>query len=94
MFVENGVLTQKSVIGDVFESLRFALWGTGITSVFVNVLMLTGPIFMLQVYDRVLMSGSVPTLVVIGAFAVTLYVFYGFFFCVSGERPLPRAVCY
>ena len=79
MFVENGVLTQKSVIGDVFESLRFALWGTGITSVFVNVLMLTGPIFMLQVYDRVLMSGSVPTLVVIGAFAVTLYVFYGLF---------------
>jgi ATP-binding cassette, subfamily C, bacterial len=43
-------------------------------SVFVNVLMLTGPLFMLQVYDRVLASRSEPTLValfllIIGLFA-------------------------
>ena len=31
-------------------------------SIFVNLLMLTGPIFMLQVYDRVLTSQSIPTL--------------------------------
>ena len=31
-------------------------------SVFVNLLMLTGPLFMLQVYDRVLGSGSEETL--------------------------------
>jgi ATP-binding cassette subfamily C protein len=32
-------------------------------SVFVNLLMLTGPLFMLQIYDRVLGSGSEETLV-------------------------------
>ncbi len=32
---------------------------------------------MLQVYDRVLASGSVPTLVVISTLAATLYMFYG-----------------
>lgn len=32
-------------------------------SIFVNLLMLTGPLFMLQVYDRVLTSGSIETLV-------------------------------
>ena len=32
-------------------------------SIFSNVLMLTGPLFMLQIYDRVIASSSVPTLV-------------------------------
>ena len=39
--------------------------------------MLTGPLFMLQVYDRVLPSRSIPTLVGLGLFAMTLYVFQG-----------------
>ena len=34
----------------------------GVFSAFVNVLMLTGPLFMLQVYDRVLTSRSEATL--------------------------------
>lgn len=38
-----------------------------------NPLMLTGPIFMLQVYDRILPSQSVPTLLVIFALAGFLY---------------------
>ena len=33
--------------------------------------------FMLQVYDRVLVSGSVPTLAAIGALALALYLFFG-----------------
>src|SRR5215467_178048 len=40
--------------------------------------MLTGPFFMLQVYDRVLPSRSVPTLVALGALAASLYAFQGF----------------
>ena len=41
----------------------------------VNVLALTSPLFMLQVYDRVLASGSVPTLVGLAVLAAGLYLF-------------------
>ncbi len=70
--------TEKaSPLEAVLSSLRRSLWGVGGISLVVNLLMLTGPLFMLQVYDRVLVSGSVPTLVVIGALALTLYLFFG-----------------
>lgn len=46
-------------------------------SVVSNLLMLTGPIFMLQVYDRVLASRSVPTLVALTLLVVVLYAFIG-----------------
>ena len=45
----------------------------------VNLLMLTGPIFMLQVYDRVLTSGSIPTLVVLYLLIVFLFGLMGVF---------------
>ncbi|PYE82221.1 type I secretion system permease/ATPase [Pseudoroseicyclus aestuarii] len=44
-------------------------------SALVNLLMLTGSIYMLQVYDRVLTSGSVPTLLGLFAIVVVLYAF-------------------
>ncbi|WP_407494431.1 type I secretion system permease/ATPase [Pseudooceanicola sp. MF1-13] len=43
-------------------------------SFFANLLMLTGPIYMLQVYDRVLGSGSVETLVSLSLIAAYLFV--------------------
>jgi ATP-binding cassette subfamily C protein len=45
----------------------------------VNILMLTGPVFMLQVYDRVLASGSLPTLGAISALAAGLFLAMGLF---------------
>lgn len=45
----------------------------------INLLMLTGPLFMLQVYDRVLASGSVPTLVGLFGLVVALFAFLGIF---------------
>lgn len=45
-------------------------------SVFSNLLMLTGPLFMLQVYDRVLASRSEETLVALFALVAALYLFY------------------
>ncbi len=42
-------------------------------SIFVNLLMLTGPLFMLQVYDRVLGSRSQETLVALTLLVVALY---------------------
>jgi ATP-binding cassette subfamily C protein len=45
-------------------------------SVFTNLLMLTGPLFMLQVYDRVLASRSEETLVALFGLVAVLYLFY------------------
>ncbi|MCP4934178.1 MAG: type I secretion system permease/ATPase [bacterium] len=53
------------------------LWGVGLFSMVTNLLMLTGPLFMLQVYDRVLTSQSVPTLMVLGVLVALLFSFYG-----------------
>ncbi len=43
----------------------------------VNILALTGPLFMLQIYDRVLTSGSVPTLAGLVILMILLYLFMG-----------------
>ena len=43
----------------------------------VNVLMLAGPLYMLQLYDRVLSSRSVPTLIALSLLLVGAYVFQG-----------------
>lgn len=49
-----------------------------IVSLMSNLLMLTGPLFMLQVYDRVLASQSLPTLTVLTILVCALYAFYAF----------------
>lgn len=54
---------------------RHLLWGAFLFSVFVNLLMLTGPLFMLQVYDRVLGSRSEETLVALLVLVLGLYGF-------------------
>lgn len=55
----------------------FAAWpGMMILSVVSNLLLFAGPLFMLQVYDRVLASKSVPTLVALTGLIVVLYAFY------------------
>ncbi|MEM7240810.1 MAG: type I secretion system permease/ATPase [Pseudomonadota bacterium] len=59
-------------------------------SVFVNLLMLTGPLFMLQVYDRVLGSRSEATLVALFLLVVGLYGLMGFLEYARG-RVLARA---
>ncbi|MGV8954746.1 MAG: type I secretion system permease/ATPase, partial [Cypionkella sp.] len=50
----------------------------GVSAV-ISLLMLTGSVYMLQVYDRVLASGSVPTLVGLFAIVVVLYSFLGLY---------------
>nr|WP_313196443.1 type I secretion system permease/ATPase [Shinella zoogloeoides] len=59
----------------VASPLRRASIGIALISGVVNVLALTSPLFMLQVYDRVLASGSVPTLVGLSILAAGLYLF-------------------
>ena len=54
-------------------AIRPVIWAAALFSVFVNLLMLTGPIYMLQVYDRVLGSRSEATLVALTLIVVYLY---------------------
>ncbi|QCO58116.1 type I secretion system permease/ATPase (plasmid) [Pseudorhodobacter turbinis] len=58
---------------------RTSLGGVILLSAVLNVLMLTGSIYMLQVYDRVLPGGSVPTLVVLFAIVIVLFAFLGLY---------------
>ena len=48
-------------------------------SALINILTLTGSVFMLQVYDRVIPTGSITTLFGLFTIAVTLYGFYAVF---------------
>lgn len=61
------------------RSLRPGILAAAGISAVISVLMLTGSVYMLQVYDRVLASGSVPTLVGIFLIVIVLYAFLGFF---------------
>lgn len=62
-----------------FARLRPVFWWVAGFSAIINVLMLTGSIYMMQVYDRVLSSGSVPTLVGLFTIVVVLYGFLGIY---------------
>lgn len=55
------------------EAARPLLVRAAVFSAAVNLLMLTGPIYMLQLYDRVLASRSLPTLAVLTLLIVGLY---------------------
>lgn len=71
-------LPQRGDGVSVFERWRSknsALLGIGLISCAINLLALTSPIFMLQVYDRVLSSGSLPTLYGLAVLAIGLYAF-------------------
>ena len=60
-------------LSDARRESRTLFWFVGIFSFFVNLLMLTGPIYMLQVYDRVLGSRSEATLVALTLLVAFLY---------------------
>ena len=59
------------------DRCRGALTGVGLFSGAVNVLTLTGAVFMLQVYDRVIPSRSIPTLIGLAALVAGLFLIQG-----------------
>jgi PrtD family type I secretion system ABC transporter len=68
---------RRSELGDALRACRSAFVGVGIMSCMINLLYLTGSLFMLEVYDRVLPSRSVPTLVGLAILAGGLYMAQG-----------------
>jgi PrtD family type I secretion system ABC transporter len=76
--MQNSSAAAKGEISRILRASRGTFVATWIFSALVNILMLTGPLFMLQVYDRVLTSRSVPTLLALSAIVVVLYAYYGF----------------
>jgi ATP-binding cassette subfamily C protein len=67
--------SSRAALNGAISAFRAVLGALAVMSGVTNVLMLTGAFFMLEIYDRVLPSRSVPTLVGLTILAVALYLF-------------------
>jgi PrtD family type I secretion system ABC transporter len=76
---------RRSELGEALRACRGAFIGLGLMSCIINLLYLTGSIFMLEIYDRVLPSRSVPTLVGLIILAAGLYIAQGFLDLIRGR---------
>ena len=76
---------RRSELGDALRACRSAFIGVGAMSCMINLLYLTGSLFMLEVYDRVLPSRSVPTLVGLAILAGGLYMAQGILDLIRGR---------
>src|ERR1700682_6231034 len=76
---------RRSELGDALRACRNAFIGVGTMSCMINLLYLTGSLFMLEIYDRVLPSRSVPTLVGLIILAGGLYVAQGVLDLIRGR---------
>src|SRR3954471_20607824 len=66
-----------SELREAIAACWHAFIAVGLMSGLINILYLTGSFYMLEVYDRVLPSRSVPTLVALSILALTLFAFQG-----------------
>src|SRR6202049_3029121 len=76
---------RRSELGDALRACRGAFVGVGIMSCMINLLYLTGSLFMREVYARVLPSRSVPTLVGLAVLAGGLYLAQGVLDLIRGR---------
>jgi PrtD family type I secretion system ABC transporter len=67
----------QTPLNHAVSAARSALIPAGIFSLFINMLALVSPLYMLQVYDRVLSSRNLMTLLFLTIIAVFLYLVYG-----------------
>ena len=74
-------------------SCKTVLIALAVASALINVLYLSGSIYMLEVYDRVLTSRSIPTLIGLSVLVFVLFVFQGFLDLLRG-RVLIRVARY
>src|SRR5207249_5327946 len=76
---------RRSELGEALRACRNAFLGVGIMSCMSNLRYLTGSIFMLEIYDRVLPSRSVPTLIGLVILAGGLYIAQGVLDLIRGR---------
>ena len=76
---------QSSELAHALASCRGAFVATALMSGMSNLLMLTGAIFMLEIYDRVLPSRSIPTLVALVILAAGLFTAQGLLDMIRGR---------
>jgi ATP-binding cassette subfamily C protein len=74
-----GSFLPKGELGDVIRRFRGAGSSIVMLSVMLNVLALAGSIYLMLIYDKVLLSGSMQTLAVIFVILIVLYIFQGIF---------------
>ena len=72
-------------IPDAFRGCKFSLAGVALFSAVINILTLTGSIYMLQVYDRVIPSRSMETLLGLTILLVGLYFVFGLLDVIRGR---------
>ncbi|MGD9837192.1 MAG: type I secretion system permease/ATPase [Afipia sp.] len=75
----------RSELGAALRACRSAFVGVGVMSCVINILYLTGSFFMLEIYDRVLPSRSIPTLVGLIILAGGLYLVQGILDLIRGR---------
>jgi len=75
----------RSELAEALAACRGAFYGTALISGMSNILMLTGAMFMLEIYDRVLPSRSMPTLVGLLVLAATLFTALGILDAIRGR---------
>ena len=68
---------QPTILDKAVEVAKPAVITAMVFSFFINILALVSPLYMLQVYDRVLSSRNVATLVVLTLLCVFLFIIYG-----------------
>ncbi|XHE57073.1 ABC transporter transmembrane domain-containing protein (plasmid) [Phaeobacter sp. BS34] len=73
----------------VFDGQRGVITSIFVASIFVNLLVLTAPLYMLQLFARVMASGSMPTLIALTTGAAIALVFF-FLFDVIRQRLVAR----
>ena len=74
-----------SALPSVLKARVRTFVGVALLSAAVNLLHLTGSLFMLEIYDRVLPSRSIPTLIGLAAIVVGLYAFQALFDIIRGR---------
>ncbi|WP_137803478.1 type I secretion system permease/ATPase [Caulobacter sp. 3R27C2-B] len=73
----NRSVAKPTILDQAVSVMRPALTAAMVFSFFINILALVSPLYMLQVYDRVLSSRNVSTLIVLTLICVFLFLVYG-----------------